>query len=281
MRVIEPQQLHRRSSKKKRRPYVFFLFICLFGIAGYLLVISIKPKKVEPRSRAVQSSQVTVKEATTTPKNTFKQLTNEEFVSLYSSFAYPNTVDIVTPPVITNSPEADIRIRQLAETRGYRLRSAPIVRPVQIADGYLLQQKASQPLQDLITAAKAENLQITITAAFRSIDEQRSLFNARLSVSAADIAAGKVDAAVIDTLKTTAPPGYSRHHNGFTVDVACGSVGLYAFLDTPCFKWLSKDNFKIAKEFGWIPSYPGGINSSGPEPEPWEYVWVGRDALLE
>lgn len=282
MRVIEPQQLQRKSIKKKRKPYGLFVLVVIVGVAGYGIFVSVKPKKIDPVGISMQSQQAANTQATDiTKKNTLKSFTNEQFVALYSSFAYPNTQDILTPPAITGNAEADARIRQLAEARGYKLRSAPVARPVSLADGHLLQQKALQPLQDLISAAKKQDLQITVTAAFRSVDEQRGLFNERLGAKPAAIAAGTADLAVIETLKTTAPPGYSRHHNGFTVDIACGSIGLYGFLDTPCFSWLAKDNFKNAKEYGWIPSYPDGVNSVGPEPEPWEYVWVGRDALLE
>lgn len=281
MRVIEPQQLQRKSIKKKRKPYSAFAVVLALLVIAYVAYISVTPKKIDSTNNSQVQPAPTTQVVSTAPKNTLKTYTNEQFVALYNSFAYPNTQDIVTPPSITGNGQADTRIRQLAEARGYKLRSAPVAPPIHINGDFLLQQKALQPLQDLITAAKKLDLPITVTAAFRSVDEQRNLFIERLAAKPAAIAAGTADADVIETLKTTAPPGYSRHHNGFTIDIACGSVGLYGFLDTPCFAWLSKDNFKNAKEFGWIPSYPGGINSTGPEPEPWEYVWVGRDALLE
>jgi len=281
VRVIEPQQLQRKSIKKKKKPYGLLFIILLLSVASYFGYTSIAPKKIT--TTAQQQNQQSTAPAVSEPtkKNILKTFTNAQFVSLYSSFAYPNTQDIVTPPTITGNAEADSRIRLLAEARGYKLRSAPVSRPIAINDGFSLQQKAVQPLQDLISAAKKQDLPITVTAAFRSVDEQRKLFTERLAAKPTDIAAGTADASVIETLKTTAPPGYSRHHNGFTVDIACGGIGLYGFLETPCFSWLAKDNFKNAKEFGWIPSYPDGVNSVGPEPEPWEYVWVGRDALLE
>ena len=281
VRVIEPQQLQRKSIKKKKRPLVPLMILILIAVSGYFIYQQVTPKKIEQTKNNEQAPIQTQKQPEISKGNTLKSFTNEQFVALYSSFAYPNTQEILVPPTITGNPDADARIQKLADARGYKLRSAPVVRPVAINDGYLLQQKATQPLQDLVSAAKKKGLDITVTAAFRSVDEQRKLFNERLGATPATIAAGTADAAVIETLKTTAPPGYSRHHNGFTIDIACGSVGLYGFLETPCFEWLAKDNFKNAKEYGWIPSYPDGVNSVGPEPEPWEYVWVGRDALLE
>jgi len=82
-------------------------------------------------------------------------------------------------------------------------------------------------------------------------------------------------------LATTAIPGYSRHHTGYTVDIGCGNEPAIAFELTVCFDWLSANNYKNAKTYGWIPSYPEGAGQQGPEPETWEYVWVGIDALTE
>ena len=52
------------------------------------------------------------------------------------------------------------------------------------------------------------------------------------------------------------------------------------FGSTRAYEWLSSDNYLNAKRFGFIPSYPQGAGKQGPDPEPWEYVWVGEDRLL-
>jgi LAS superfamily LD-carboxypeptidase LdcB len=284
VRVIEPSQLKRTSIKKKRSkklPLFVLLLVAGLGVGGWFY-IQPKPITSQPaQQNNAEAVPTALPNQETKLRTTLKTFTNQEFVNFYSTFAYPNTAEITIAPFITGNADADARIQNLAEERGYKLRSAPVSPPVAFIDGLYVQQKAAQPYLDMIAAAKAEGLPITITAAFRSVEEQRQLFLERLGAPVASIAAGTADDAVLETLKTTAPPGYSRHHNGFTVDIACGSVGLYGFLDTPCFSWLAKDNFKNAKEFGWIPSYPDGVNSVGPEPEPWEYVWVGRDSLLE
>lgn len=283
MRVIEPSQLKRRSIKKKRSKKLP-LFVALLAVGGGVVLW----RTVQPKQLDSQANELTKQEdATNTTSSAepvrtkMRTFTNQEFVAFYSNFAYPNTAEITAPPVITGNAEADGRIRTLAEVRGYKLRSAPVSQPVLYENGMLIQQKALQPLKDIVAAAKKEGLNLQVTSAFRSIEEQRTLFVERLLSPVSSIVAGTADVGVDDTLKATAPPGYSRHHNGFTVDFACDGVGLYGFLNTACFSWLSKDNFKVAKEFGWIPSYPDGVNSVGPEPEPWEYVWVGRDSLLE
>jgi D-alanyl-D-alanine carboxypeptidase len=286
VRVIEPNNLKRRSIKKKKRSFLpFFIAIACLGVAGYVAWQLVVPEKIDtqqPKANqvTVQTQQAAAVEPVT-QKTKLKNFSNQQFVDFYNNFAYPNNTEIVTPPVITGNAEADKRIQKLAEARGYKLRSAPVSPPVATLQSYLIQQKAQQPLIDLFDAAKKQGYTLTLTAAFRSVEEQRDLFLGRLAVPYADIAAGKADDSVNQTLKVTAPPGYSRHHNGFTIDIACGDIGGLALLETPCYAWLSKDNFKNAKEFGWIPSYPDGATSVGPEPEPWELVWVGRDALLE
>ncbi len=42
---------------------------------------------------------------------------------------------------------------------------------------------------------------------------------------------------------------------------------------------MAADNYRVAKQFGFIPSYPSGAGAQGPEPEPWEYVYVGVKAI--
>ena len=281
MRIIEPHQLARRSIKKKkkiRRPLAVILVILAVG--GYLLWRTAIPRQIQNSEATTPHSNVS-QNINNTQKKKLKQFTNAEFVALYNTFAYPNTSEITISPKITGNDIADKHIQTIAESRGYKLRTAPVAEPLLVKDGYFLQQKAVQPFLDLTNAAKKDGLTLTLTAAFRSINDQRELFLSRLKATADVIAAGKADDVVNEALNSVAPPGYSRHHNGFTVDIACGTVGGLAFLNTPCYEWLSKDNFKQAKTYGWIPSYPQGTTSVGPEPEPWEYVWVGYDSLLE
>ncbi len=112
--------------------------------------------------------------------------------------------------------------------------------------------------------------------------DQNEIFAARLGkITPAKIIDGSSDDKIREILKTTAPPGYSRHHSGYTVDLACDSDPGVLFENSKCFEWISRDNYINIKKFGWIPSYPEGIKNQGPEPESWEYVWVGLSAVKE
>jgi LAS superfamily LD-carboxypeptidase LdcB len=281
VRVIEPVEMKRRSIKKKKRsrkPFWLLLLLAAIAGAGWYYI---QPEKLSPTSPEPNREQQKAEASTAPARSKMRTFTNEQFVSFYSSFAYPNTDEITSPPVITGNAAADARIRMIAEKRGYKLRSVPVSSPEMLPDGYELQQKALQPLVDMQAAARRAGYTLELTAAFRSIETQRELFLSRLSASPAAIADGTADDAVNQTLTITAPPGYSRHHNGFTVDFSCGTVGGVAFLNSSCYAWMSKDNFANAKNYGWIPSYPEGAHATGPEPEPWEFVWVGRSSLLE
>jgi D-alanyl-D-alanine carboxypeptidase len=146
----------------------------------------------------------------------------------------------------------------------------------------LLQPLAAKSWQELKAAAKKDGLGMSLVSGYRSPKSQRDLFTERLystGVTDKQISAGTPDNSVNATLSMTAVPGYSRHHTGYTIDIHCDD-GL-AFGVSTCNQWITKDNYANAKKYGWIPSYPPGAGEQGPEPEAWEYVWVGTDVLYE
>jgi hypothetical protein len=279
MRVIQlnSSRHYKVKSRDKLLRITFFLYIFGLILASFYYYYS-----------ETQNYQIN---NTPTKKNIVSSLVSkeprifsgEEMKNLYNNFRYANTNNIIAPPLITGNTVADKKIRTLAEARGYRLRR--LARDtLSDVDGHPIQILAVKPWQDLKAAATRDGIVLTITWAFRSIEDQRAIFLAGLEgagISTQDIADGRVDDSVDRVLQTYAPPGYSRHHTGFTIDLTCGTNGLTNFAETPCFEWISKDNYLHAKTFGWIPSYPAGANLQGPEPEPWEYVWVTSDALLK
>jgi LAS superfamily LD-carboxypeptidase LdcB len=147
-----------------------------------------------------------------------------------------------------------------------------------------LQQKAQQPWLDLKAAAANAGLQLSVVSSYRSIEDQRNLFLQRLAVtgvSIEEVAAGTADKDVDYVLRTSSIPGYSRHHTGYTLDLRCGVQNFELFASSSCFTWLSANNYENTKKYGWLPSYPSGAGDQGPDPEAWEYVWVGTDLLYE
>ncbi len=292
MRVINHKQFavdkHKHKTSRSRRGSLLFGVI-LVAIGGYIIfgqkLVSKKPDN-KPQTETAEKQIVQTPVAERTKLKTF---TGSEFQKLYSSFAYPNTQPLQEKPTITGDKEADDRIRKVAESRGYKLSSVPVANIVKtgeagLTEDDLIQPNALKAWQDMKAAALKDGVKLQMTSAYRSVEVQRALFLRRMKddfVYTESVAAGYVDHLVEKLLTRAAPPGYSRHHTGYTIDLACDGIGLDAFTTTSCYKWLSKNNYESTKKFGWVPSYPDGANLQGPEPEPWEYIWVSTYSLYE
>lgn len=287
MRVIEPHMLgHQKKPKSRRKLLAAFTLAAGLSIVVFLFLQARKPAQSSGVAmvddKAASSNSVAGAQTT---GGQLKFFTGEQFQNLYDSLALPNTEMLETPPSITGNDAADARIRKIAESRGYVLRSVPVFPIMQskepgLGEDDLLQPNALISWQDLLKDAKAEGIPLRLNSGYRSIDMQRKLFISRLNVSTAAIAAGQADNAIVQVLSQAAPPGYSRHHTGYTIDLVCGT-GAASFDTTSCFRWLKADNYAKAKATGWVPSYPEGASKQGPEPESWEYVWVGLGAVHE
>ncbi len=293
MRIIEPQHLeaarHKRKSHQKKPAKMILLLVTVgVSMASFVYfqnsaILTDKPKGSEHAAEPQQlkDNQPKVK--------TLRTFTGGEFKELYSSYAYPNTQNLQIRPFITGNTEADKRIQDIAESRGYRLSSVPVASIVKtnepgLTDDDLIQPNALIAWQEMKAAALKDGIELQMTSAYRSIEVQRALFLRRMrseGIYTESVAAGYVDDMVEDVLSRAAPPGYSRHHTGYTIDLACDGIGLEAFTTTSCYSWLSKNNYENAKKFGWVPSYPEGASLQGPEPEPWEYIWVSTYSLYE
>lgn len=267
---------HKKTRKKTHGKIILLiLFICAVILAFFFM----QNRAGAPDTKNEQQSKVNVPAK---PKSTsFKIFSGKEFEELYNSFAYPNTQLINENTPITGNAKADARIRQLALDRGYKLRSAPVTDTFVIVQKDMkLQQRAADSWIDLKKNAKKDGLDLKLTAAYRSAEDAKSIFLSGLkSLPLDSIAAGRADISVNSVLGHSAPPGYSRHHTGYTVDIACVSNPGVKFENSTCFKWLNMNNYLNAKKSGWIPSYPPGAGKQGPDPEPWEYVWVGMESL--
>ncbi|HEX5796861.1 MAG TPA: D-alanyl-D-alanine carboxypeptidase family protein [Candidatus Saccharimonadales bacterium] len=264
---------------KTRRTHKISVVILAVLIAGITFVVMHR-QATAPEPRApVQTSTNMPK--TDMGRKGFKTFSGKEFARLYDSFVYPNTLMINEDTPITGNAEADSKLRELAEKRGYKLRSAPVTDTfVEIQTDMLLQRLAALDWTKLNNRAKKAGLNLLLTDAYRSAKDQRAIFLQRIkSIPVESIASGEADARINGVLATTALPGYSRHHTGYSVDIACKNDPAVKFEDSKCFLWLSKNNYSNAKKSGWIPSYPEGAGRQGPDPEAWEYVWVGTDAL--
>ena len=111
-------------------------------------------------------------------------------------------------------------------------------------------------------AASRDGVVLLVESAFRDLAQQAALIRDALKNG------GNLDAA----LQWIAAPGYSEHHTGRAIDIAC--PGCYpvpvddAFEKTGAFIWLVEN----AKRSGFQLSYPRG-NPHGIIYEPWHWCW--------
>lgn len=272
MHIIRMEDFKRLPKKRKHKRTVV-LFGVLLVATGLLSYNYLRPKS---------AGQPAVAGAATG----LRQFSNEEFKALAKSMDYPNTQPLAGPPAISGNDQADSHIRAIAQEHGYQLMPVPAGNLVEINEPRLegndmLQPQAAAAWQELKAAAQKDGIPLSILSAYRSPEFQRSLFMKRLlsrAVSVQQVAAGQGGAQVQDTMEMTAVPGYSVHHTGYAIDLWCEDrTG--SFRTSRCYEWITANNHQKAKECGWIPSYPDGVLLNAQEPEPWEYVWVGKEVL--
>jgi len=271
-----------------------FFILSIFTFIAVSTSSSIKPKnetqnnsstvesssnQEDSSSSNLDSSQVSSsKQASTAINSKYKQFSGSEFHQLYETVSsdYSGVTKSTEKPSMTGNIEADKQIQSIAEGRGYKLRAESTNKKIQPV--------AQEAFNNLKSAAKKEaNLNFVLVSGFRSMADQKGIFLSTLgsSYSPTQIANGEADKRINEILNTRSIPGYSRHHTGYTADFGCNSDNLVNFKTTACYTWISKNNYENAKRFGLIPSYPAGAVNQGPNPEEWEYVWVGESNLLK
>lgn len=209
------------------------------------------------------------------------QFTAQKFKTISDTVRYDNVDTAITAPYIVNDTAVDAYLQKKAEERGYQLRHRADESRLVSFGGQRLQPEAVESLKTMQAAAKKEGMNITFVSGYRSIADQRRIVVNKLGTYIKDdLLAGKLDTKIEGILVVSSIPGYSKHHTGYTIDIACGNYDLSnAFMKTKCYEWLSKDNFKNARVYNFIPSYPVGIENQGPNPESWEFMWVPSNYL--
>lgn len=291
MRVIEPHTLRPKRKKTSALKKLVIVVILVLVLGGGWLFLN-KNNNVATVLPGVLGTTKKNDTRSPAPGNDAKlqYLSGPQFQELYENMmlAYPNTQPLDIPPTITGNPAADKRIRTIASSRGYELRAVPVYPITETSEiagdvDNLLQPRAYAAWKPLKARARRDGIPLKLNSGYRSIDWQREFFLQKLRAKGLSdelIISGRGDDAIVDTLHVVAPPGYSRHHTGYTIDLWCED-GSSAFKYSKCFKWLKANNYEVAKNLGWIPSYPEDVDDQGPEPEAWEYVWVGREQLVE
>ena len=198
-------------------------------------------------------------------------LSPDEFLAAFDDARLSGLRDIGPAPAITGNAADDARIRSAAQQRGYQRRPEPN-RPLVAVGRHRLQPEAAAGWESLRAAAAGAGFDIRIRSAHRGHSAQLAVFRKHFQDTS--------PAALDLTLTLVAPPGYSKHHTGYALDLSEGSGDFNYFGGTASYRWLAADNFANAKAHGWVPSYPQGSKPTGPNPEPWEFVWVGATNII-
>jgi LAS superfamily LD-carboxypeptidase LdcB len=189
------------------------------------------------------------------------------------------------------APEVDKILYDAALKRGYKYR---VEADVSKLTGVLetdINIEAKVELDKLISNGQRDGHDFKIASGYRNPDLQKVVFTSRLDnaclsilgrdCSLDDFKTGKADSSIEEVLKTSSVPTLSKHHTGLTADINEVNGGaLTEFKYTKSYLYLSSDNFFNAKRFGFVPSYPTGGQNMGPDPEEWEFIYVGIEKLI-
>lgn len=129
--------------------------------------------------------------------------------------------------------------------------------------GSLLRSQAYIALKKMFVSAKNEGIALTVTSAYRSFQQQVSIFNSWVSL-----------AGLKSAESFSAKAGFSQHQLGSTVDIgAIGKSNLNdAFGVSTEGVWLANNSYK----FGFVLSYPKGKEKiTGYNYEPWHFRYIG------
>ena len=125
----------------------------------------------------------------------------------------------------------------------------------------LLRQVAIDDFENLLAAAKLDNVYLIPYSTYRSYDYQKGLYEKYLKEDSQE---------VVDTY--SARPGHSEHQTGLAIDIRSSSHW-YSLTDND-YDWMLNNSYK----YGFIVRYPKDNSKiTGYKEEPWHIRYLGRD----
>lgn len=138
-----------------------------------------------------------------------------------------------------------------------------------VFEGQQLRAEAARAARAMMDAAKAEDVTLTVSSAYRSYAVQQQTYQHWVSVNGQQLA---------DQL--SARPGYSEHQTGLAIDFSSpeGCRLEECYEDTRAGRWLAKN----ALNYGFILRFPKGRQAiTGYLFEPWHYRYLGKDLAAQ
>jgi LAS superfamily LD-carboxypeptidase LdcB len=292
MKVVNLKSKKTRQKSSYKTMYVSLLGLFAFGFLLYGASNLPEDSDFKSPQLYVNVRSDDFEPSKSSPLESNKELKNfeiESFNRLYESAVMPNTEPISdnSKPSITSDAMLDNLIWQVASQKGYKLTAKPLseLQPYteELTDRvHLVQPTAYGELTDIINRSREDDVPLMVTSAYQSVEAQKVVFTQRLTQNLGSdynqLSEQNRTEIIYQILRNTAPPGYSRHHTGYTVDFGCND-GSVDFVASSCFEWLTSNNFYNVKVSNFIPSYPFGVNNIGPDPIPWKFVWINSDLL--
>lgn len=127
-----------------------------------------------------------------------------------------------------------------------------------------LDQEAATAFTKLVNAAADASLTLQPISGFRSVNDQKELFDKQVQKLGSEEKAAKL----------SAPPGFSEHHTGYAIDIGDRNQPekdlKVAFESTTAYDWLTNN----ARNYGFELSFPRN-NAQGVNFEPWHWRYIG------
>ena len=133
-----------------------------------------------------------------------------------------------------------------------------------------LNQEAAEAFKQMKLAAQQEGIELIPISGFRSVADQEKLFERQIKRQGSRQAAARL----------SAPPNFSEHHTGYTLDIGDGkrpeTVLKVAFESTEAYRWLKAHAAQYGFELSFPPNNPQGVSY-----EPWHWRFVGSPTAKE
>ena len=128
-----------------------------------------------------------------------------------------------------------------------------------------------KPLEDMISAAKEDGVELIVTSAYRSVNDQKELYEITVNEYLQQ-GYNQQDSEDKAGLYVQLP-AESEHHTGLAIDFITTDVDkIEDFAKTPEYEWLSQN----AVKYGFIERYPKDkVDITKISWEPWHYRYVG------
>lgn len=150
------------------------------------------------------------------------------------------------------------------------------VATVEADEGYLFDERAAEPLREMLEAGRAAGHDLHICSAWRSYEYQEMLFENKVERVMAEQGIEREEAEEIAGTEV-ANPGMSEHCLGLAVDIITSEYTDLdeGFAETEAAKWLAEN----CADFGFVLRYPEGKEEiTGIIYEPWHFRYVGTEA---